>query len=1566
MRKANIFKRILSCMLVLTLIMSGLGLDLGGITKDNNVIEVEAVGDGSGYSVGGISGSGTSAKIHYSAGSNWSGIRFTLVPMNLLTGGRYYKGKFTDGDSKASTCYTAQKIYELLSTNEKYSILVTDFTDDVYCMPNRGAGFTSSGEEKLFCRQATASSLNQIFGRVSVNGTMKDFPERGENYNSYTVGDFYTSLWDVPESGSDSKFNPNKNDNYFGAQGVFNRVLEEGSNSSTMMEHFKNYLKNKWSRTLSDTVNAESYVIVAEPVVISYVNDGSGLRKNNDVQGKYFALSLQDCLYRNQKGDKWSYAFTQAAYPCKNEGPDIYIKKGGNWRTLLYNMKHYYFKFIDREGVFLGKDNVKFKSGVGLSNNVNYWDTGFAVFSTAKGTSGAKTGVSYTLFTDNSADSVSQNIKEVWGKSLGTISQPNYKTIKVTLDEDDDNGVNSLDDSLASGVSNLKETTNSSASNGTFTYNKNGNVAGDNLSVNLTGKKKSEWKSKLGETANKYTNQGFGVVKIPYASGVNKKLVDFHKAIIGTNVLASIKDISLKTDYNSVDQGSCNKSFGKQYYVKVDGDVSDSYNIVKKVAGTVKSSSSIFYGVNASDIRNTKVTFSRLGSMNSYSKFNNYAINGALYALKCSKDLESLTVNNDGSSGKIVSRETEVNTYKDFVDADGDGNIDLDENGNEIYKTVTEAGDESELSTLGVSVMLMVPKKNITSYIACATLDRDTGTVSNKSKDDTTYDVTESGVLTIPSSYKAKCYYVVVPNTSLYNLGIEPNGNTIFNSFVGNEELSSLDEFKTQVRKATGLTDNDFVGAGDDLLGGATFKVGSTDRNVGEVKGYSVILLEVKGSVTKKSDLKLMDYELNYIYPSMLTDGKYGSLTNDISYKTLADKYVGCPSHHSVDYSYSRDKFVQASSSYAGNIIDKNKTLGINKNILQYDTYTGGYFTTELNARNGYTFTDNLTNVRFSLAVNLIRSSFGDKRVISSITKQTSDVAGGIDEDYAKNNLELTFANKPNTQVSASALRDSKAQVGSVLKDTFEWNVSFTHTDCSPYRSDLISGQTSCRGHGSNPTTYCSPTTWYEIVKTQVPASDYGEKIRYKVNETAFKYQTTTLDTGKNNTKTVADSLQKPTNGKGSNSSLVSPYKIAVVHSSNSELSFYPEVRMRAYSSTGDMVVNASTNSGDENNRLAGGYVTPHNLLTMGEVIRKVKPSAMYVIRVNHKYDSGSEVNPAIKGSTISDSTAVGTNADAVSDGKPVIYAGGDVTVKVNPDFRLNMYGYSLDLIETSDNNLADGGNYASVINDNSNIKSVWGNTYTSTDIKKEFDDWAKDILTKHLGVDMTLTVNGSGVNKEFNNFTSSLGNLDTSASVADGVYNIKVKEGTIVKDWGGYQNLINQIKNDYELNSETDAEKIFTNSDIWQSIERAVEDSNDSFNNSQTSDAIAPNRAHWYDEEVKTFVIRRYKKENLEIKNVVVNDKIDYGAAPTADDTTASLDSYKKADAKWYMTLYLKKDGAKKTPDGFSDSTVYYNPSHHDGLSGANDTGSVLINEVYVDGADFVIPSASTYDMGN
>ena len=139
-----------------------------------------------------------------------------------------------------------------------------------------------------------------------------------------------------------------------------------------------------------------------------------------------------------------------------------------------------------------------------------------------------------------------------------------------------------------------------------------------------------------------------------------------------------------------------------------------------------------------------------------------------------------------------------------------------------------------------------------------------------------------------------------------------------------------------------------------------------------------------------------------------------------------------------------------------------------------------------------------------------------------------------------------------------------------------------------------------------------------------------------------------------------------------------------------------------------------------------------------------------------------------------------------------------------------------------------------------------------------------------------------------------------------------------------------------------------------------------DDYNNSQKSEAIDKERDHWYDEQVKTFVIRRFVNTGIKVNNILVNDKLDYGAAPTAETGTESLDNYKKADAKWYLTLFLKKDGAKKVPDGFPTSMHFYEPKDYASLSDANNKGSIIINELYVDGADFVVPSASTYDMGN
>lgn len=947
-----------------------------------------------------------------------------------------------------------------------------------------------------------------------------------------------------------------------------------------------------------------------------------------------------------------------------------------------------------------------------------------------------------------------------------------------------------------------------------------------------------------------------------------------------------------------------------------------------------------------SSVNNLKSTIKNFKFTPSATSISNYNVNlGSTYKLK----IENASADNivEGVADKLAksSYVYKNNTPKNVTAGrQYRGNIkniatnfalEAIDNSNGL-QDVSEDSYKAEDAKLGVSVSVMAKKQDVNSYIAYATLNRDTDTITYDSNDSRTYDVSSSGSFTNTSD--DLCMYVAVRNNGGYSLANDRTGNTIFSqckvSTITNENsLRSI-----MAGKSTGIISSGYISRGQ------TIGVGCESDG----SGYSILILRLTEAPAKESNIDLKDYELNYVHPTMLVSQKFSGLLSTDSYKVTGTNVLGSGTHNEVvnlSVNGNSDKKVVATNNYAGNIIDKNKLLGTNKNILQYDQITGGIFTTEANARNGYVFNSNLSNVKFSLAVNLTRSSFGDKRVVSSISNQA--ISGNM--DYIQNNLDMISGNKPSSSVlNATSIRNSDATVGGGKKDIFEWQVFYNYTNTLGRYALVKDVKNNCTDFYNK----CSPQSYTKAVSSNFPASFDGKKVTYNVSEKAYKYQTDTLDTAVNTIKQVADSSQVATNGiNNTNSVLPTLYKTAVVNTSNKTLSFYPEVAMRAYVTTGDKIASSiMTVTGED--RSQGGGVSWYNVLTMGEVKRTLKPSSLYLVKVTDP--SG----VAISGTTLSDSVAVGSNASNISGGLPVVYAGGDISLNVNSNFRLNMYSYSLDLIETSDTDIKGVGNYSSVVADNSPVKTDWGNDDSYKPLN-DFNDWIKDALSK-LAVDTTLTVKGDGVDKVYNNFSTSIGDLGDISASADGVFNIKIKEGTIVED-SGYQALLNQIKADYSLNNLDEARVVFENSDIYQSIARAVEDSNDSFNNSMKSGAINFYRDHWYDEEVKTFVIRRFKKENIEIKNVLVNDKIDYGAAPTADKSVAGNKGYKKATAKWYMTLYFKD-----LPTGFASSTPLYNPANYNSLSAATSAGTVLVSETYINGADFVVPSASTNEMGN
>ena len=856
------------------------------------------------------------------------------------------------------------------------------------------------------------------------------------------------------------------------------------------------------------------------------------------------------------------------------------------------------------------------------------------------------------------------------------------------------------------------------------------------------------------------------------------------------------------------------------------------------------------------------------------------------------------------------------------------------------------AKDKTEASTMGVSVSLFAKKKVATSYIAFATLDRSNQTIKYDGNDKSTYAITNHADFSIPANY-SNCVYVAIPSTS-YAMKDNVNGSKIFNrlknmEIVDESDLEEAVESMGYVVESSGSAE-----------GGNTIGVGSD----GKGRGYGVLVLQLTGNVPQKSKLNLMEYELNYVFPSMLNKRNFESLSGVYSHARYKTEMigVGCNKHITHLYESSNKVKVTIADTYGGNIISINSKLGADKNILRNDGIFNNkarYFTTEVDAHNKIV-KENVSNFTFSLAVNLTRSSFGDKRVVSTMSKQT------INKNFAQNNLDLSYGVKPSTNVlSAKKKRTSKSLLKVTRTDNFHWDTAFYFNEphvhgTYRYKRNIYNGKYNvCTGHPHVTWVSYDPTTLYQLVEmtSQGALASGAYKVTYTVNETAYKYDSDEIETAENEIGVLEDSLQVSDSGLNSNKSLISnPYKIALVTSSNKVLGFYPEITMRAYTTKGDTIYSSDT---ERDKTLTSSYsgVTPHNVIMVGEYRRTLKPSSMRTIKVN----AGN--GAVLTGKTISDATAVGSNASNIAGNLPVIYAGGNISLNIKSNLSLSMYSYSLDLIEPSDNNLNGTSTpYTSVVADGTDVKSVWGNTGFKP--LSEFNTWIKDTLDK-LSVDTTLTVNGSGVDKTYNNFATSLGKLNTSSATADGVFNIQIKQGKIVRN-NGYTALLAQIKSDYGLTNVSQAEKLFKESEIYQTIADAVEDSSDAFNKSSKSNAIDGSRKHWYDEEVRTFVVRRYKKENIKIGNVLVNDKLDYGSAPTGDTHVTGNNSYKKATAKWYMTLYFKD-----LPEGFDGEDVY-NPEDYDGLSNANDSGTVLVNELYVSGADFVIPSASTHDMGN
>lgn len=330
---------------------------------------------------------------------------------------------------------------------------------------------------------------------------------------------------------------------------------------------------------------------------------------------------------------------------------------------------------------------------------------------------------------------------------------------------------------------------------------------------------------------------------------------------------------------------------------------------------------------------------------------------------------------------------------------------------------------------------------------------------------------------------------------------------------------------------------------------------------------------------------------------------------------------------------------------------------------------------------------------------------------------------------------------------------------------------------------------------------------------------------------------------------------------------------------------------------------------------------------------------------------------------------------------------------------------------------------YDYIVADNSNIYQKWfdisNGTYkdilaavkaenpvhnakdNKTIMTARYNQWVKESINlENWSADYTLNVVGdNNYNSKFTDFSATIGSIRTqddktvpadlsTISKQTNVYPLHIKNGEIITTDSGYVAMINQIAMDYfgdtannvegvitltdgqqvaKLKHYDAAEKLFKTSAMGSSVKNAIESSSDNFNKSGSCFSDAEDKTargnsllgsikNWYDEEVRTIVVRRFKTDPLYFKDITASDKIDYNTAPTSETT---LDTWKGRKADWYLNLRFKDTDnsgtstLKKLGVELSKTTTNVNK------------GFQVVKDLYVDNASFIIPSATTDNMG-
>lgn len=689
---------------------------------------------------------------------------------------------------------------------------------------------------------------------------------------------------------------------------------------------------------------------------------------------------------------------------------------------------------------------------------------------------------------------------------------------------------------------------------------------------------------------------------------------------------------------------------------------------------------------------------------------------------------------------------------------------------------------------------------------------------------------------------------------------------------------------------------------------------------------------EVDGDL---ADFLLMDYEINHVFDSIAEklrkgNGSHTWMKLGTDQHTVSGKVkqqVDCAGDHGPwdDYDttlyYEVDYQENAASGPSISMDDSGTKLFLKNNGKYGDTW---FYRDEI--KGGQTLdTRNVADYTVDYAFNLLRRHFKDdngkpdNRIYSLLVEQK------VTKDYLDNVLGMYEGMIPKDIAEPVDRRDSMARLRAI-QDSMSWTSKFNktgrqvayETEVKNHQSGYYCGDPDCGTRHPCSASWNALKDGPALQGYVVGDSGYAE-YSWDIISLAHKYRTINIPMGFVNPQPNSFDYRETEDVGGSDSVPVDEqYRSASQISTSTNLEYYPEVPML----------------GDE---VPGPDLTHEYkpIITIGEEKRKTRTPMLLLYRLE-------SASPDVTGTVYTD-TAVG-GSSYLGTNKVALTAGGDFTVKADTKMTINLYGYALDIIESSDPSYAE-------VTRNNDVKAAWGDMSNNrADLLNTYTQWAGVMLNPNsYQADFEMLSGG----KKYNSFSATVGGFTTRASNSkeEGSYPLVFRHGDIVKTEQGYKDFIKQLAQDYAC-SEAEADALFEASEMKQAVIKSIEHDNSSENKSQAQtvgrDQVQlGSSSHWYDEEVRTIVMRRFMTPQGTFKDIIAQDKMDIGNA---------MEGNAIQNGQFRLTLWFDAGVYTKTFDSV------YKPSTGSSNKDAKlDDGNIILCGVHVSGADFQLTHSTT-----